>query len=152
MLCFFHPRRPVSPSPPHLLSNDTPETRGHPGHPSPLSVFHILSLQPNFQMSQTHHAQPTQTIFLSVTVFFPGVSTLSKTHQSSIPLLPFTLSSFPDASDTLPAPTSNPRHVRKSSSGLYSCPSGTSYRPGRLQWGWIQNPGPYRTGHTTSLF
>lgn len=149
MLCFCHP---VSPSPLHLLSDNTSERRGYPGHPGPLSAFHVLSLRPISKCLGLTKTNPPRSIFLSVIVFLHEVPTLSKAHQSSAPLLPVTLSSFPDASDTLPATASNPRHVRKGSSRLYSCPSGTSYGPGCLPWGWIQTPGPDRTGHTTSLF
>lgn len=146
MLCFFQLRRTVSPSPLRLLSNNTSERWGHPD-PDPLSEFHILYLQPISKYLKLTKPNPNGSIFHSVTVFFPEFPALFK----GIPLLLFTLSSFPHASDTLPAIASNPRHVRMCSSRLYSCPSGMSYRPGCLQWGWIQNPGSDGTGHT-SLF
>lgn len=91
---------------------------------------HILSLQPISKCLKLNKSKPHWSVFLSMTVFFPKIPALSGVPSGPADENLAFLNSFPDGLHTPPPPTSNLRHLRRSSSRLHSYLAGTSCRPG----------------------
>lgn len=141
-----------------LLSNNTSEFCSLEGDVTQDALVALsamppsLSSRPISKCLQLSKPKPHWSLFLSRTILFPQVPTPPRTPSGATDenrafFFSFSLSSSPDTSDTGPSTTSNPRQLR-----LYSCPPGTSCRPGLPPGGPVRNPGLGRPGHTTSWF